>query len=119
MTAPPSSDEMRSEETPMRRGSPLPWLLLFFVVVVGLGIFLLAQRRLADEKQHTANALKADDEIHSRLKGEVSDRLAAQQKQQEAENKVKELEMKLKDLEDKTQTMSDELDKLKKKGSKK
>ena len=119
MTAPASSDEVRSEETPLRRGSPLPWLLLFFVVAVGFGIFLMAQRRLTEQKQHTAEALKVDDEIHSRLKSAVGEMQDAQLKQQAAENKVKELEAKVKDLETQTQAMSDELDKLKKKGPKK
>jgi uncharacterized protein HemX len=116
--APVAAEEVRSEETPLRRGSPLPWLLLFFTVLVGLGIFVMARNRFAEQRQKVADALKADDEIHGRLKAAWSDLQEAEVKTQAAENKVKELELRVKELETQNQSMTDELDKYKKKPGK-
>jgi uncharacterized protein HemX len=119
MTPPAASDEVRSEETPIRRGSPLPWLLLFFTLIVGLGIFVMARNRFAEQKQRVADALKADDDINDRLKKAVNEMLEAQQKQQAAELKVKELELRVKELEGQNESMTEDLEKLKKKPGKK
>ncbi len=119
MTAPAASEEVRSEETPLRRGSPLPWILLFFTLTVGFGIFLMAQKRLSEQKQKTAEALKADDEVNARLKAAVNEMLEATQKQQAAELKAKELELRVKELEGQNDSMTEELEKLKKKPGKK
>lgn len=119
MSSPAATEDVRSEETPLRRGSPLPWLLLFFVLVMGLGIFVMARNRFAEQKQRYADALKADDEINSRLKVAVNEMLEAQQKQQAAELKVKELEFRVKELEGQNDSMTEELERLKKKPGKK
>ncbi len=118
MSAPAASEEFRSEETPIRRGSPLPWLLLLVTVFVAVGIFWMARARLGEEKLRTANALKANDEVHARLKSAVGEMEDAQLKSQQAQNKTTELEAKVKDLESQNQALTDELDKLKKKGPK-
>ena len=39
------SEEIRSDVTPVRRGSPLPWLLLAVTVCVAAGIFAMARSR--------------------------------------------------------------------------
>ncbi len=119
MTPPATSEDVRSEETPIRRGSPLPWILLFFTLSVGLGIFLMAQKRLTEQRQKTAEALKADDEVNTRLKAAVNEMLDAQQKQQAAELKAKELELRVKELEGQNDSMTEELEKLRKKPGKK
>jgi uncharacterized protein HemX len=96
----------------------LPWILLFFVLTVGLGIFWLAQKRLGEQKQKTAEALKADDEVNARLKAAVNEMLEANQKQQAAELKAKELELRVKELEGQNESMTEELEKLRKKPGK-
>ncbi len=119
MNAPAASEEVRSEETPLKRGSPLPWLLLLVTVSVAVGVFWMARVRLGEEKLRTANALKANDEVHARLKIAVSDMEDANLKAQEAQNKTIELQNRVKELETQNQAMQDELDKLKKKPGKK
>lgn len=60
--------EIRTGESPLPRSSPLPWLLLGLTVLVAVGIFGMARARLGDEKLRTANALKANDEVMTKLR---------------------------------------------------
>ncbi len=92
-------EETRSGETPIPRGSPLPWLLLVLTLMVAVAIFSMARTRLAEEKLRTANALKANDEVLGRLRNVVNEqqrvsaevsKLTAAQEQLQAKLKTSE-----------------------------
>jgi septal ring factor EnvC (AmiA/AmiB activator) len=65
-------DEVRSEaqEVPPRapRPTPLPWLLLALAVAFLVTVLVVARSRLAEERERTAAALQADDELAAKLR---------------------------------------------------
>jgi hypothetical protein len=67
-------DDVRSEtiDVPLggrpARASPLPWMLLTVSIALTIGVLVLGRGRIEDERVRTANALKANDELHARLK---------------------------------------------------
>lgn len=61
-------EEVHSDLTLIRKPSPLPWLLLLFVVAMGAGMMWMAWGRLTDERRRSAEALKASDEVVARLR---------------------------------------------------
>ena len=85
----------------------------------GLGIFWMTRVRFAAEKLHTANALKANDEVHARLKAAVSDLTDAQLKADQLEGNTRALSKQIDELETQNKALLEELDKLKKKAPKK
>lgn len=56
-------ERVRTGEIPVPRGSPLPWLLLILVTGAWIATFLVARNRLEDQREKTALALKANDEL--------------------------------------------------------
>ncbi|MFZ5442830.1 MAG: hypothetical protein ACOZQL_22680 [Myxococcota bacterium] len=67
-------DDVRRESLEMpgvghapARASPLPWMLLTVSITMTIGVLVLGRSRLEDERLRTANALKANDEVKSRL----------------------------------------------------
>ncbi len=50
------------------RATPLPWLLLIVFITLTIAVLVVSRNRLEDERQKTAAALKANDEVHARLK---------------------------------------------------
>ena len=66
-------EEVHSDLNPMKRGSPLPWLLLGITLVVGVTMAWTSHARIVDEKQRTARALQANDEVVARLRGVVAE----------------------------------------------
>ena len=118
------NEEIHSDVTPIRRGSPLPWLLLGVTVCVTIGIFLMATRRLNDEKLRTAAALKANDEVMGRLRAAASEFAKSEITVGELETKKAMLEHQVGQLEEKARVLATELQELKdkqpvKKGRKK
>lgn len=61
-------EEVHSDLSLVRKPSPLPWLLLLFVVAMTSGMMWMAWGRLADERRRSADALKASDEVVARLR---------------------------------------------------
>ena len=102
--------EINTGETVVPRGSPLPWLLLALTVLVALGIFVMARTRLAEEKVHTANALKATDDVMGRLRTTGQALAALKDRATAAEAKRAELEAKLAALEEEKRGLQDKLD---------
>lgn len=107
------NDEIHSDLTPIRRGSPLPWLLLGVTVCVTIGIFFMATRRLNDEKLRTAAALKANDEVMGRLRTAASEFAKSELTVGELETKKAALEKQVADLEEKNKSIAIELQELK------
>ena len=66
-------EEIRSDFNPIKRGSPLPWLLLGITLLVGVTMAVISRERLVDEKTRTARALQANDEVMGRLRGVVAE----------------------------------------------
>ncbi len=98
-----ASEHSFSEEiTAFRRWYPLPWLLLVIAVIGWIGTLWIARGRVEDERAKVAQALRASDEVASRLRQAEADRSAM-------ETKFKELETFAKSLEVKVQGLSDEL----------
>jgi septal ring factor EnvC (AmiA/AmiB activator) len=65
-------DEVRSEAQeippPAPRPNPLPWMLLALAVVFLVTVLVVARGRLAEERERTAAALQADDELAAKLR---------------------------------------------------
>lgn len=67
-------DEVRRESlempavVPQQRPSPLPWMLLAVTIAMLVGVLVLGRSRVEDERLRTATALKANDELKTRLK---------------------------------------------------
>ncbi len=101
-----------------RRASPLPWLLLGVTVVVAIGIFSMATRRVNDEKLRTAAALKANDEVMGRLRTAASEYAKSELTVTELETKKAMLEKQVNDLDEKARALATEVQELKDKGKK-
>src|SRR5882672_2138915 len=67
------SEEIRSIENPLKRGSPLPWLLLAITIIVGATMAIVSHSRIIDEKLRTARALQENDAVMARLRGVVAE----------------------------------------------
>ena len=113
------NEETTSGETQVRRVTPLPWLLLAVTVCVAIAIFLMASRRLSDERLRTAAALKANDEVMGRLRTAASEFARSELSVAELETKKAMLERQLSDLEERNKAVSGELQELKDKSAKK
>ena len=108
------NEEIRSDELSLpRRGSPLPWLLLAVTISVAIGIFAMARGRLNEERLRTATALKANDEVMSRLRNVASEYSKSQITMTELESRKETLERQLHDLEEKDKALATELQELK------
>lgn len=108
-----TTEPSKSEVSPLRRWAPLPWLLLGVTIVTGLAMVAMGKHRIDDERLRTATALKASDEVLSRLReaGAENERLA---KELAAKEQLRaEAEAKAKRLTEQMQTNADELAKLK------
>jgi septal ring factor EnvC (AmiA/AmiB activator) len=114
-----ADEEIRSEVTPIRRGSPLPWLLLAVTLSVMVGIFAMARSRLNEERLRTANALKANDEVMGRLRAVTSDFAKSEITIAELETKRAMLERQINELAEKARSLSADLQEARRKGSKK
>lgn len=112
-------EEITSDETPIRRVSPLPWLLLAVTVCVAIGIISMATRRLNDERLRTAAALKANDEVMGRLRTAASEFARSELTVTELETKRAILEKEVADLDEKSKALATELQELKDKTTKK
>jgi septal ring factor EnvC (AmiA/AmiB activator) len=114
------NEEVTSGETSLpRRATPLPWLLLGVTVIVAIGIFSMATRRLNDERLRTAASLKANDEVMGRLRTAASEFAKSELTVAELETKKAMLERQVGDLEEKNKSLSTELQELKDKTGKK
>lgn len=60
--------EMPAVGLPRRRPSPLPWMLLAVSIALTVAVLLLGRSRVDTERQRTATALKANDEVKAQLK---------------------------------------------------
>jgi hypothetical protein len=113
-------EEVKKEtgEVPMigysRSVSPLPWLLLTLSMALTVVVLLVGRNRLAEEKERTWSALKANDELNQRLKStqkelEREKGVSSQgdESQDEANRRIIELELQ-------NRILQDELSKLKK-----
>jgi cytoskeletal protein RodZ len=67
MTAFDEFREQTAGQAP-QRPSPLPWILLAVAIALTVGILWLGRSRLAAEKERTAAALKANDELNAKVK---------------------------------------------------
>lgn len=106
-------EEIRTGETAIRSGSPLPWLLLF-VLAVGWGAtFWLARGRLADEHLRNANALKANDELKARFEKLRSERDDFQKDVATLDDKRAALEVKRDEFKAQLQTCTEDLEQAK------
>lgn len=97
-----------------RSVSPLPWLLLTLSMALTVVVLLVGRNRLAEEKERTWSALKANDELNQRLKStqkelEREKGVSSQgdESQDEANRRIIELELQ-------NRILQDELSKLKK-----
>ncbi len=99
----------------LRRGAPLPWLLLGVALCVAFGIFAIARSRLNDERLRTANALKANDEVMARLRNVASEYAKSQTVLTELETRKEMLEQQVSELDQKTRVLGIELQELRRK----
>lgn len=81
------------------RPSPLPWMLLTVSIVLTVIVLMLGRSRLDDERVRTANALKANDELHKQLKEAVNDLDASRTACTQADESTGELRKQLVGLE--------------------
>jgi hypothetical protein len=107
------SEEIRSVENPMKRGSPLPWLLLGITIAVGVTMAIVSHSRIIDEKQRTARALQENDAVMARLRGVVAENQRLLDEAEAAKAKRTEVEQREKSLEDQLKSSADELAKFK------
>ena len=107
-------EEVRSESTMLpRRANPLPWLLLAVSIALTIGVLVLGRTRLGEERQRTAQALKANDDVEARLR-EVQKALDALKENQAGTEVVKaELDKRAVVLELTVQKLQAELDETK------
>jgi hypothetical protein len=103
------SEEVRSDFNPLKRGSPLPWLLLGITLLVGITMAFAARSRLRDEQLRTARALQANDDVHARLRSAVSENARLKLETDAAVKQKAELEARQKSLEDQLKASADEL----------
>lgn len=108
-----SPEEIRSELTTVHRGSPLPWLIVVAVVLGWLATFAMARSRLVDEQQHTADALKGNDEVMARLHTAVSERKKTEMDLEEAKAQNAKLEERIEVLQTQLKTKEEEVTRLK------
>jgi hypothetical protein len=106
-------EEVRSDFNPLRRGSPLPWLLLGITVIVGGTMAVVSHSRIVEEKAKTARALQANDEVMGRLRGVVAENGRLIEEADAAKVQRGELENRTKGLEDQLKASADEIAKYK------
>jgi hypothetical protein len=106
-------EEVRSDFNPMRRGSPLPWLLLGITIVVGGTMAFISHQRIVEEKGKTARALQANDEVMGRLRGVVAENARLLEEADSAKVQRGELENHTKGLEEQLKASADEIAKYK------
>lgn len=95
------------------RPSPLPWMLLTVSIVMTGGVLALGRSRLEDERQRTATALKANDEVKQRLKATQDDLDKAKASCAAAEAQAGELQKQILTLELANRRQQEELVRLK------
>lgn len=91
------------------RPSPLPWMLLFVSIALTIGVLLLGRTRLEEERVRTANALKANDELKTKLKAAQGELDKAKDTCTTAEQSTAELSKQLVTLELQNRRLQDEL----------
>jgi len=106
-------EEVRSDFNPIKRGSPLPWLLLGITVMVGATMAVASHRSIVDEKGRTARALQENDNVMGRLRSTVAENGRLLEEAQAAKLQRGELEMRAKGLEDQLKASADEIAKYK------
>jgi hypothetical protein len=109
-------EESRSELNPLKRGSPLPWLLLGITLAVGVTMAIISHQRLVDEKTRTARALQANDEVMGRLRSVVAENQRLREDTDAWKAKQADLEAREKSMEDQLKTSADEIARCKSKG---
>ena len=102
-------EEVRSDFNPIKRGSPLPWLLLGITLVVGVTMAFVSHSRLVEEKTRTARALQASDEVMGRLHGVVSENQRLLEEAEAWQRQKGEAAAREKDLEDQLKAAADEI----------
>jgi hypothetical protein len=107
------SEEIRSDVNPLKRGSPLPWLLLVITIAVGATMAIVSHSRIIDEKMRTARALQENDGVMTRLRTVVAENARLLEEAEAAKTKRTELEQREKSLEDQLKASADELAKFK------
>ncbi|MBK7861577.1 MAG: hypothetical protein IPJ65_23770 [Archangiaceae bacterium] len=100
----------------MRRGSPLPWLLLGITLAVGVTMAIVSRNQLVEEKTRTARALQANDEVMGRLRGVVSENQRLREEADAWKAQKTELESRAKSLEEQLKGSADEIARCKSKG---
>jgi hypothetical protein len=106
-------EEVRSDFNPLRRGSPLPWLLLGITIIVGGTMAVVSHSRIVEEKGKTARALQANDEVMGRLRGVVAENGRLIEEADAAKVQRGELENRAKGLEEQLKASADEIAKYK------
>ena len=106
-------EEVRSDFNPLRRGSPLPWLLLGITIIVGGTMAVVSHSRIVEEKAKTARALQANDEVMGRLRGVVAENGRLLEEADAAKVQRSELENRAKGLEEQLKASADEIAKYK------
>lgn len=106
-------EDIRSDFNPIKRGSPLPWLLLGITLIVGVTMAIISRQRLVDEKTRTARALQANDEVMSRLRGVVAENQRLIEETEAAKAQKAETDQRSKSLEDQLKSSADEIAKFK------
>lgn len=102
-------DEVRNEHvTP--RGSPLPWMLLFVSILMTVGVIVVGKSRLDEERNRTAAALKANDEVQARLRAARSEQEKLGDTVKEGEAAAEQLSKRIVTLELQVRTLEEELD---------
>lgn len=102
-------EEVRSDFNPLKRGSPLPWLLLGITLLVGVTMAVVSHSRLVDEKTRTARALQANDEVMGRLRGVVAENQRLLEEQEAFARQKGEFEAREKSLEAQLAASADEI----------
>ena len=102
-------EEVRSDFNPLKRGTPLPWLLLGITLLVGVTMAWISHSRLVDEKTRTSRALQANDEVMGRLRGVVAENQRLIEEIDAAKAVNGESLTRVKSLEDQLKTSAEEL----------
>lgn len=97
-----------SNVTPIPRASPLPWLIVAAIAIGWLLTFFMAQVRLRDEQQRSADALKGNDEVMARLHTAVSERKKAETSLEDTKARMAKLEERIEVLQAQLKAKEDE-----------
>ncbi len=111
-------EEVRSESNPMPpRGSPLPWMLLAVSLALTVGVIVVGNTRLGEERQRTAAALKANDDVQAKLRSALSEKARLEDDLKQSDDSAQALSTRIVTLELQIRALEEELAAYKSRGA--